>query len=1086
MSVNTEKTPKVEFKFSPMFLKTVDLLLTSYQNGIRILNDINKNPNKIIDHDAFGVCDNSYKLRYVTPHDVATFVSYVGKLMNSNGPFTITNVGDGEKMAVAMIQRFVNDNEKCVPFEDTNAYGSDDYINQRTITLPTLLVMMRNEFYDTNVYSRYDMCERAKAITDDLKLMNALNFPVNIRKLIMNIPKIMMDSCEELKYSRPLTRMVTDLIERFIQTVCALNLCTIEQLSKYCIPRTSFDITKLERGRRLDFDFYKEEAEEDEELRAFDKWVFTEAVNLQQYKPVFINLSTGGNNFVSNSIKKATGEEYSHSSISFDPTLEVMYTFNGGPGLDNKYGIQKPGFQREALRSSKFKGVRVTTYCVFVPNETYAKMLRAVEDMEKSNPKYDYKAIADRWHAINKYGNDANPKRTDNTKRQVCSTFVNSILSVAGDPLGDKEIVSPGELGKAAEVRPNEVFKIYDGPGENYDPDEAMAKIQQFMEKSTTHAYASPYTEYVTECCLLKTNGMRIHSKIPFNCNMRDIVLQDMHPQFKDTRSAIMFMVSDERSPITGLLRKYRTVEAMQPQPRVLNMFMRLKDPTFVIKTDEDRIRNCQLSMHTDVNWLDKIAYGNLFLDGNYRADALGNNKFTPIENTLCHLYSMYAPEDMKDNTSLANNVVDVANAMISAIDQYNDPQLGGCVYDWEMFRDILATFGEILTRSMLKLYHNNATLVYASDDMEDTMSAGYMYNESFEMFLEADDPKPSGGPAPTVKVTSTTNKEGAQKVLGNIMNVIRRFIAWCSRAFQQMLSFFKNNHDAEINWVKSHSQLNQEIGKALGNGFDVQVANYRPYHVKGDVIAELKLNDALKPILTQFRKPEAGVQNLAQQNSVPTDALELFKLIIDKSGIDQGVKAKIKAATDPTVAQTILKNYFLYGPQVAQSENDPEKITAPTKLTPQMWTEIVDDLTKSENLVQKIADDSKNQVAKTNQDLEKLAKDIEADKAKPAEQQKFRDHDIFTSFCTAYTQNVSQYISGAINNSIGKYFYAKTYKVYREVIAAYKSRYDASKAQSTTPQTQAKPQEQGGPPTPTETGEGAGANAGATGASGG
>ena len=37
----------------------------------------------------------------------------------------------------------------------------------------------------------------------------------------------------------------------------------------------------------------------------------------------------------------------------------------------------------------------------------------------------------------------------------------------------------------------------------------------------------------------------------------------------------------------------------------------------------------------TNVDWLDTIAFGNNYLDGNYRRDAVGNNKVNPITNTL-------------------------------------------------------------------------------------------------------------------------------------------------------------------------------------------------------------------------------------------------------------------------------------------------------------------------------------------------------------------------------------------------------------------------------------------------------------------
>ena len=1073
MAVNTVKDKELKFEFTPTFLKSIDLLLTSYQTGIDTLIGVCNHPN--IDEE-YGVCDTSYKMRYITPNDITTFVSYVGRLLTDSvfdGRFSIENVGDSEKMAVAMMQRSVIDNG-CVPFENTNAYGDGTYIDERSITLGKLIIMANNEFYDKRVYSKYEMIERAKAMKSDLDKMEKMNLARNVRKLINNIPNVMMSSCEILKYNRNKLKSTIDIIERFLLTACTINMTTIDQMAWYVLPGNTFKVKDLkdDREKRLDYDYYGETTISD--------GVVVESVNLEENRPVFINLSTGGDNFVSNTIKRVSGEDYSHSSIAFDPSLDVMYTFNGGIGLDDKYGIQKPGFQREALRSSKFKKVRVTTYCTFVPNEIWKKMKKAVEDMEASNPKYDYKAIADRWYAIDKYGKDANPRRGDTTRRQVCSTFVNSIMSIAGEVLGEKEIVSPGEMNATAMSKPNKMLKIYDGLGGDYDPNDAMDKILNFAKSPSSKIY---YESFVTECCLLKTNNMRVSSRIPFNCNMRDVVLQDMHPKFKDTKSAIMFMVTDERSPITELLRKYRTVREMDNNVRVLNMFMRLKECHCNCDPETKDPRNHFFSMHTDVNWLDKIAYGNQFLDGNYRQDAMGNNKFTPVEQALSHLYSMYSPDGEKTNEDLANNIVIVANAMISVIDQYNNKHDGGVVYNWELFRDILATFGEIMTRSMLRLYNNNAIVINASDDMPDTMAAGYMYTESFEMFLEAAEP--------SIKVTKT--KEGASRVMGNIKQVFQMFIQWCSRVFQQIVTAFKKNHDMQIKWVKDHEADNQGVKNALSKGFEINMANFHPFKIQSEIPGSLKIKDTLVNV----------IKDTSAETPTP---VKLFGMILQTSGNEEvkGIGKDAMTLTDMKEPVARLKNYYLYG------QNETEMPNQPTKLTPEIWDEIVSDLKNSEKLVVKVSDDLMKQIKPTNDELKNLLNaadnkvggesfDIDIDNSSMFMEQdppasdgtnggapsgadqsaggagNKEDNSKLNAVATMYYKNIVPVLTDIFSNETNKTFYAYTYKIYRNVIAAYRSQYQEP--------TQSQPQKTSD--NPDASANPAGANAGTTGTGG-
>ena len=1034
-----EQIPK--FKFSECFTKAIDELLKTYQETLTELEKISKNPSSYI-NETFGVCNNRYKMRYITPSDISTYVGYLAKVIIDR-PFPIENVNDMEIMSVAMLQRFVNDNEKCIPFEDTNAYGANANFDQRNIDLGKLVVMCGNEFYDTSVYSKSDMESRAKAMAADIKTIKDMKFDTNTKKLVNAIPKILEENCPDIKYSLKTRKLVNESVTRFIETACAINLCTVQQMIGYCVPNKSFNIVKEIKNpnKRMDYDFY-DESVEISEVEEDTSYMVQEAVDLSKVKPVFVNLATsssnfcaddGGDNFVSNNIKKITGEKYSHSSIGFDVQLNKLYTMNGGFFYDNVYRSQKSGFQYEAIRSSKYRGIRVTIYCALVPNEVYDRMLAAADKMAHSKAKYDYKACADRAKALLFEGKNANPAHSDNQRKQICSTLVNSLMAIAGEPMGNKEIVSPGELGESALTKPRQFFCVYDGPGDGYDPKLAQEKIEDFAKRPSTKVFGEKtVTEYYTECCLLKTNDLRIRSKIPFNCNMRDIVLQDMHPLFKDTESAIMFMISDERSPITSLLRKYRTIEKVQPNFRVLNMFMHIKPADFCSSKDPYHPMN-ELGFHTDPNWLDKITYGNQFLDGNYRSDAVGNNKFSPMEDTLNHLYSMYCCEGLKTNTELANHIVDVSNTMVGIINQY---KCGDCkVCNWEMLRDILAVLGEILTRTMLKLYDNNTIIFTISDNMDDAAAPGYMYTESFEEYL---DDMYLEEAQPSIKVDS--NKTGLAKLMGNVRELIRKFIRWIQDKFMNITNNFEKKYQAQIEWVSKNQEMINKIKTALDSNFVVNLNNYSPFNIKVENIK--KISEALQNYVKDYKTNSENRDTVSALAIVQSVAKHL-----DESG---GVGNVGAPETGPgngdvkKICQNILNKVLYDQPTVPESKNT-------QRLNGEMFNDIANNIIGCGKLIDASVKELSNSMKRICAELENEVKQQESAQKQPQtegnpqnenpEPEKNGD----ASTLSKEFINVCTMLVNPIVDAFDKKVFLQSYKLFRDVVSAYNTQFNAS-----------------------------------------
>lgn len=1048
MPYNTSSTLD-RIKFSDDFVKKTNLVLDTYQEALDQLEKISNNPNSYIE-DLYGICNNRYRVRYITPSDIVNFVSYAAKGIG-NPKLHLDNANDMELFAVSLIERAVQDNKECVPFEHNTVYPTGTYMNPRNTTLEQLVLICRNEYFDTHVYSKMDMMQRAEAIKPMVALMNGIRFTSNVRKLVANIPDILSKQGVGFGATQ---KLLVEYIERFIQTACLINLATIEQLLAYCVPRTSYNLTKIVKNpdKRLDYDYYGEGCV------YFSDGIVMETVDLSKNKPVFINLSNGGNNFVSNTIRNVTKSDWSHASIGFDPHMDELFTMNGGPFKDDVYGKQNIGFQREALHSSKYNDIRVRVYCIFVPNETFKRMREAVMDMEAHKPTYYYTAI------LTKSFND-NVRHPDSQYRQVCSSLVNSIIAVAGKPLSDKEIASPRNLDDAAYTKPNQVFMIYDGPGGQYDYDAAMQKITSYAKRESAQTYGE---SYVTECCMLRTNDMRIRGNIPFNCNMRDIVLQDVHPQFKDTKSALRFMMTDARSPIAILVKKYKTVPDYPMLGRILPLFAHYKpNDVFHNHMEDDDIRN-KLGMHTDINWLDKITYGNQWLDANYRSDAMGNNKFSPIEQSLDALYRMFSPTDLKTNEDLANNVFEVACAMDDLLHEYNggmengkrSPVMDNC----EMFRDIMAVLGEILTRSMLKLFYNNMQFISASDDMADAGGPGYMYTEGFVM--EADE-KPAADANKGVGVTvvqKNGQSQDSKTLMQKIADILRKFTTWLSTTFANIVGKFSNDHKAEIDWVTKNKALNDEIGTKLQNNeFAINLNNFPIYNLNIKAIGGWDFKgavDALKDS-TQAVTTKQFIDKVLTSTSAD----------LAKGLTDDVLKNKEQATT-------MVSNFILYG------TTETPKIETERKLDINTWMNgneggIVNDILNTPKALKSAVDMLTKNMKSASADLELMVKKAESEPKNEPESKAessvfditapiFMEADaegdgqntttklqIYQSIQKALLEANTLLSTNSINTIIRK-FYSQNYKVYRDIVNAYKSQSNTQEQ----PKTEEKPAE--------------------------
>lgn len=581
--------------------------------------------------------------------------------------------------------------------------------------------------------------------------------------------------------------------------------------------------------------------------------------------------------------------------------------------------------------------------------------------------------------------------------------------------------------------------------------------------------YAHPSVEYtvkpkeehseelVTECCLIKTNDFIIRNRIPFNCNMRDIVLQDVTPDFKDTHDAIHFIMKDARSPISALVRRYATGNIDHHDGELMaSMFVGI-NRHYHVERDEWQMRNGSFvgdpvkanGFNDDHRWLDNIAFGNNYLDGNYRRDAMGNNNSRPALNTLDAVYKIFGGSDLKTNEDLANNVVRVSSLMRGIIHTYGE----NTIDNYDLTKDILTLLGEILTRNMLRLYYNNTRVYAYEDNMPDAATPGYLCMESFVM--EADENNKTTTTQQsnfndTKPGVSFSNQQGQQLKTATsvkISTLIQKFTQWVRTRMSKFSEDFNKNHEKEIEWVKNNMKLNQEIGEAIGKKtFNPKVTNFP------------KFNIPLGPL----QKPKAF--EIVQQNIDPTKTPEINadELIVKMSGIDDAHIEEYKKLNGEKSRNEGYINYVLYG-----SIKKPQMQTK--DLEASEWKEMYEDILNSPEAISKITKAMSADLDKASDFLAKESQRLES--ATGEEAQKNAPLLTRCQELDKIIKQVSKSYKSLALNVMNSNFYSTNYTLYREIVAGYKQQTKSNPNTTTnttnTTNTPSEPPSENANPTP-------------------
>lgn len=949
ISKSTEKVEK--YKFNDHFLKKFDKMANIYDAQLKRLRSIEKEINGM----SHGVCNTGYNLRYITPSDISTFVSNLDTALSQGLIHPI--LSDCNMFAVASVTKFMKEHG-CVNFVNTMVTGNKAPV-PKNATLKDLEMYVGNEVFKREVYTKYEMSQRIKTIKEDIKKMDDMHFTAATRALVSKLPTIITKhsetacSCEDIK-SKEVFGM---LVACFIGFALKLNLSTIVQMLNYAAPKVTFNEVE-DKEMTVTASTVQEYAAM---LHDGESELITEAVNVREKNPVLFVFTEGVGFPVSNIIKQVTKSKFSHMGISFDPKLNEIYTY--GPRGEHREnyvsGETGIGFIVESVQDLKRKNIKMSVMCGFVDNDKIKKMKDEIQDFAKHKTKFDLR-IFERF-LVKK---DKKPGK--DKYAQVCSTFCDYIMESGNIKVTDKNLSSPADIKNKLDDRAevlNNVFEVFYGDSNNYIEESADIKIKDFAVQSQTRAF----DEYYTECYHITKMDSEVRSKIPFGCNFRDIVLGDDHEFYKNTECALRYIMTNPRSPFSQLIIQFSDSDGEKCDvSREVDSIMRIFFGDRLYMWDEDPYHRSDVQFPSDPNWMDKITYGNIYYDMNYRRDNPGNQHTDPITAKFDMVYKMFGHVHHEtDSKKLVCNIKTIANIMQAIICARRNAT------EWQMPRqlstEVLAMFGDILTKTLMKLYHLNTIVIDFDDTMDETMIPGYMYEESYiedesgklvqeaYIVMEAevtqnDDgtPKVEAKEVSDSKVSNANEKDmkGVAKAKHTLSGIIKKVIEWVSNTLGKAFNNWEKTYDKLIKYVEASetATLVNEIKTAMANKtFNIKVENFVQYNVQMNIFNEIKPETAVDEAIKKYCTAENGnqitnfddpAQKEFEKKLYPS---EIYEQLLQKETKPDGdtAEAKKKAADQTTENRgNAMRNYFLF-----------KSIDAPTPTTVDLKPEQFEDI---------------------------------------------------------------------------------------------------------------------------------------------
>lgn len=459
-----------------------------------------------------------------------------------------------------------------------------------------------------------------------------------------------------------------------------------------------------------------------------------------------------------------------------------------------------------------------------------------------------------------------------------------------------------------------------------------LTRVIQESENGEKKEVLRPFDEVYTECFHNCKVGSEIRSIVPFNMNFRDIALSDDHEFYKNTELALEYIVTNPRSPFNQLIVKFTDKDKKMSDPGEADMLLRMMFGEYTKKMMAacgDPFYRPDVQFPSDPNWMDKITYGNAYYDMNYRRDNPGNQHTDPITAKFDMLAKMFMPCCHEtDSTKLAYNVLRIVDVMKAIIATRSNTS------EWDIPRqlstEMLAFLGDMLTRTLMKLYHLNTIVIDFSDDMPDTMIPGY-FGESCEyideetgdivkiesFIVEADAP-------PAMTVSSPEGKEatGKAKIESAAKKFWAAFVKWLDTVAIKYFDQWDRVHQTQINEARGWQNKINEIEQKLGNGFDINVNGYARYNLQFESLdgvgpaAVKAIEDAINNITNYIPASDGNnklLDELEEKFYPGAIAKDIMSTKTNSTSSAPADKDKAKEDTEKA-RDAILVNWLLFG----------------------------------------------------------------------------------------------------------------------------------------------------------------------------
>jgi len=214
-----------------------------------------------------------------------------------------------------------------------------------------------------------------------------------------------------------------------------------------------------------------------------ENFVYNESENGPKIKPIFVVFFNTKNLF--NKIARLVDKSvYSHVSISFNPSLKTLYSF------DAKHGGFHTEYLKDFIEEGNVKAIQV--FCTFVDEERYHKMKNRISNFHKDKEQRGYSFL----NLI------TIPLKINyiNQSKMVCSQFVDSMLKLADLDTTHmvSSIISPGNLNRHIKKFKGDMYKIFTGDPKNYNTNKVGEFINNLTSVIQTHTESSVLNSFLS------------------------------------------------------------------------------------------------------------------------------------------------------------------------------------------------------------------------------------------------------------------------------------------------------------------------------------------------------------------------------------------------------------------------------------------------------------------------------------------------------------------------------------------------------------------------------------------------------------